>query len=120
MKKLICLCMVVGLLSVQEGKAQLNADSIQFFKIHHQADSLYHLRLYSVATPVYIKAYELAVAKKMLNYYSATNCMIYLGHCYYNLELYSQAHKYYYAALKNARLYSHHQELKLAALKMLH
>jgi len=99
--------------------AQLNQDSIHFRGLVDNGYSNYKQQQYDSAFDSYKQAYDLAVEKDMLEYYTASSCLIDMGHCKYNQKKYQEAHQYYYAALKNARKYSHHAKLRTTAFQML-
>lgn len=99
--------------------AQLNQDSIHFRELVDIGYSNYKQQQYDSAFDSYKKAYDLAVEKDMLEYYTASSCLIDMGHCKYKQKKYQEAHQYYYAALKNARKYSHHAKLRTTAFQML-
>lgn len=100
--------------------AQPNADSLRFFQIINKGRDCYNRNAYDSAFAFYKQGYEWAIQKNFLGYYSATGCLVDMGHCLYNQRKYPQAHQYYYEALLNARKYSHHKDLKIKAIKFLH
>lgn len=100
--------------------SQANQDSLTFMQIRQKGRDCYNRNAYDSAFAFYKQGYEWAIKKNFLSYYSATGCLVDMGHCLYNQGKYPQAHQFYYDALLNARKYSHHKDLKIKAAKFLH
>jgi len=108
------------LLSTGYAISQPNQDSLTFMQIRQKGHDCYNRNAYDSAFAFYKQGYEWAIKKNFLSYYSATGCLVDMGHCLYNQRKYPLAHQYYYEALLNARKYSHHKDLKIKATKFLH
>ncbi len=99
--------------------AQPNADSLTFMQTIKTGNECFDRKAYDSAFTIFKTAYDIAKSKNMLDYYSATGCLVDMGHCLYNKKQYAKSHAYYYEALLNGRKYSHHKALRIKALQML-
>lgn len=99
---------------------QTNTDSLFFLQTIDKAHECFGRKSYDSAFGIYKSAFDFAKSKKMLDYYSATGCLVDMGNCLYNKEQYATSHTYYFQALLNSRKYTHHKPLRLKALRMLH
>lgn len=119
MKKILALFVFFSLLLNYSAKAQNNSDSLFFMQTMEKAEEIFSRKFYDSALLQYQKAYDWATQKKLLSYYSASNCLLALGDCFKLKSNYIKTQEYYYAALINARKYKHHSPLKNIAISAL-
>jgi WD40 repeat protein len=118
-KKNIALAVLLLTLIVNTAIAQATRDSLHFMQSLTKADDFFTRKSYDSALVIYQEAYTWAIEKKMLHYYNASACLLFMGHCYYNQSLYTLAHKYYYTCLQNARKYNDHYRIMINAFRLL-